>query len=31
MAKAVLGVMGGSGVYDLPGLEDIGEERIECP
>jgi 5'-methylthioadenosine phosphorylase len=31
MAKAVLGVMGGSGVYDLPGLEDIREERIESP
>jgi 5'-methylthioadenosine phosphorylase len=31
MAKAVLGVIGGSGVYDLPGLEDIREERIESP
>jgi 5'-methylthioadenosine phosphorylase len=31
MIKAVLGVMGGSGVYDLPGLEDIREERIESP
>src|SRR5688572_31232710 len=29
MAKAVLGVIGGSGVYDLPGLEDLREERIE--
>ena len=31
MAKAVLGVIGGSGVYDLPGLEDLREERIESP
>jgi 5'-methylthioadenosine phosphorylase len=29
--KAVLGVMGGSGVYDLPGLEDVREERIGSP
>jgi len=31
MAKAVLGVMGGSGVYDLPGLEDAREERVASP
>ncbi len=31
MAKAVLGIIGGSGVYDLPGLEDIREERIASP
>ncbi|KAB1074887.1 S-methyl-5'-thioadenosine phosphorylase [Methylobacterium planeticum] len=31
MAAAVLGVMGGSGVYDLPGLEDVREERIGSP
>jgi 5'-methylthioadenosine phosphorylase len=31
MTKAVLGVIGGSGVYDLPGLEDVREERIESP
>ncbi|MBY0257765.1 S-methyl-5'-thioadenosine phosphorylase [Methylobacterium sp.] len=31
MTAAVLGVMGGSGVYDLPGLEDVREERIESP
>jgi 5'-methylthioadenosine phosphorylase len=31
MTKAVLGVIGGSGVYDLPGLEDLREERIESP
>src|SRR5919107_1408303 len=29
MTKAVLGVIGGSGVYDLPGLEDLREERID--
>jgi len=31
MTKAVLGVIGGSGVYDLPGLEEVREERIESP
>ena len=31
MTAAVLGVMGGSGVYDLPGLEDVREEHIESP
>ncbi|MFD0937742.1 S-methyl-5'-thioadenosine phosphorylase, partial [Methylobacterium trifolii] len=31
MTAAVLGVMGGSGVYDLPGLEDVREERIDSP
>ncbi|WP_029030599.1 S-methyl-5'-thioadenosine phosphorylase [Salinarimonas rosea] len=31
MARAVLGVIGGSGVYDLPGMEDVREERIESP
>jgi 5'-methylthioadenosine phosphorylase len=31
MSKAVLGVIGGSGVYHLPGLEDVREERIESP
>ncbi|HEY8384152.1 MAG TPA: S-methyl-5'-thioadenosine phosphorylase [Microvirga sp.] len=31
MTKAVLGVIGGSGVYDLPGLEDMREERISSP
>ena len=29
--KAVLGVIGGSGVYDLPGLEDVREERVASP
>jgi 5'-methylthioadenosine phosphorylase len=31
MAKAVLGIIGGSGVYDLPGLENVREERIVSP
>src|SRR4051794_13970390 len=31
MTKAVLGVIGGSGVYDLPGIEGLGEERIASP
>lgn len=28
MTRAVLGIIGGSGIYDLPGLEDRREERI---
>ena len=31
MTKAVLGVIGGSGVYDLPGLTDVREERVASP
>ncbi|MGC5780965.1 S-methyl-5'-thioadenosine phosphorylase [Methylobacterium sp. NFXW15] len=31
MTAAVLGVIGGSGVYDLPGLEDVREERVTSP
>jgi 5'-methylthioadenosine phosphorylase len=31
MTKAVLGIIGGSGVYNLPGLEDVREERISSP
>jgi len=31
MAKAVLGVIGGSGIYDLPGLAQVREERIASP
>src|SRR6516162_5496403 len=31
MAKAVLGVIGGSGVYDLPGLTERREERVTSP
>jgi 5'-methylthioadenosine phosphorylase len=31
MAKAVLGIIGGSGIYDLPGLEDVTEHRVDTP
>ena len=31
MAAAVIGIIGGSGVYDLPGLEDVREERVSTP
>ncbi len=31
MTKAVLGVIGGSGIYDLPGLENVREERVKSP
>jgi len=31
MTKAVLGIIGGSGVYDLPGIEDVREMRITSP
>jgi 5'-methylthioadenosine phosphorylase len=31
MTRAVLGIIGGSGIYDLPGLEDISDEAIESP
>ena len=31
MTKAILGVIGGSGVYDLPGLTDLREERVASP
>src|ERR1700719_492378 len=31
MTKAVLGIIGGSGIYDLPGLEDAREETIASP
>lgn len=31
MARATLGVIGGSGVYDLPGLEDVREEHVASP
>jgi 5'-methylthioadenosine phosphorylase len=31
MTKSVLGVIGGSGVYDLPGLENVREEQISSP
>jgi len=31
MTKAVLGVIGGSGLYDLPGLKNVREERVKSP
>ncbi len=31
MTKSVLGIIGGSGIYDLPGLVDVREERIKSP
>ena len=31
MAKAVLGIIGGSGIYDLPGLENAREEAVLSP
>ena len=31
MSQAVLGIIGGSGLYDLPGLTDLREERVESP
>src|SRR5438552_4760724 len=31
MTKAVLGIIGGSGIYDLPGLENAHEEAITSP
>ena len=31
MARAVLGIIGGSGIYDLPGLEGVTERRVRTP
>jgi 5'-methylthioadenosine phosphorylase len=31
MTKSILGIIGGSGIYDLPGLENVREERIASP
>jgi 5'-methylthioadenosine phosphorylase len=31
MTKAVLGIIGGSGIYDLPGLEKVREKAIKSP
>jgi 5'-methylthioadenosine phosphorylase len=31
MTQAVLGIIGGSGIYDLSGLENAREQRIETP
>jgi 5'-methylthioadenosine phosphorylase len=31
MTAAVLGIIGGSGIYDLPGLEKVRQRRIQSP
>jgi len=31
MTQAVLGIIGGSGIYDLPGLEDVEERHVHTP
>jgi 5'-methylthioadenosine phosphorylase len=31
MTKAVLGIIGGSGIYDLPGLEKVRQRKIKSP
>jgi 5'-methylthioadenosine phosphorylase len=31
MTKAVLGIIGGSGIYELPGLEHAREARVDTP
>src|ERR1051325_9914803 len=31
MTKAVLGIIGGSGIYDLPGLEKVRSKSIKSP
>src|SRR5215831_1024537 len=31
MTKSILGVIGGSGIYDLPGLANVREQRIVSP
>jgi 5'-methylthioadenosine phosphorylase len=31
MVQAKLGIIGGSGIYDLPGLTDLREERLTSP
>lgn len=31
MTKAIVGIIGGSGIYDLPGLENLREERVTTP
>ncbi|MCW5701365.1 MAG: S-methyl-5'-thioadenosine phosphorylase [Bradyrhizobium sp.] len=31
MTRAVLGIIGGSGIYDLPGLEDVRDEAVATP
>jgi 5'-methylthioadenosine phosphorylase len=31
MTSAVLGIIGGSGIYELPGIEDVREQRVATP
>jgi 5'-methylthioadenosine phosphorylase len=31
MTRAILGIIGGSGIYDLPGLTDVREEVVASP
>ena len=31
MTRAVVGIIGGSGVYELPGAENIRRERVSTP
>ncbi len=31
MAKTIVGIVGGSGVYDLPGLSNLREEKVSTP
>ncbi len=31
MTRAMLGIIGGSGIYDLPGLENVREQRVVSP
>jgi len=31
MTKSVLGIIGGSGIYDLPGLKNAQSKTIESP
>jgi 5'-methylthioadenosine phosphorylase len=31
MTRSVLGIIGGSGIYDLPGLEKVAEKKIASP
>ena len=31
MTKAILGIIGGSGIYDLPGLENAREGLVKSP
>jgi 5'-methylthioadenosine phosphorylase len=31
MTKSVLGIIGGSGIYDLPGLQNVREQHVKSP